>query len=90
MTDQKERELREQSEDGRKAQLVQDFLLEFLATQRAMAINNLETKEFNEAQDLVIPVLYLRTLRLFELELEKFISLGEIAEKELNENDDDD
>lgn len=89
LTDNEEQELREQSEDGRKAQVVQDFVSEFLATQRAITINKLETKEFNEAQDLVVPVLYLRTLRLFELELEKFISLGEIAEKRLNENDDD-
>lgn len=90
MTDQEQQELREQSEYGRKAQGVQEFVSDFLVSQRAMMINNLETKEFNEAQDLVIPVLYLRTLRLFELEMEKFISLGDIAEKRLNEDDNGD
>ncbi|MBQ9596502.1 MAG: hypothetical protein IJR35_11670 [Synergistaceae bacterium] len=86
LTDNEQQELREQSEYGHKAQAVHEFLADFLLNQRAQVINRLETDSFDKAEDLVNPIIYLRTLRLFELEVEKFISLGEIAERKLNED----
>lgn len=87
MTDQEQQELREQSEYGRKAQAAQEVFKNFLLEQRAQTINRLETEAFDKAEDLINPVIYLRTLRLFELTIEKYISLGEIAERKLNEDE---
>ena len=87
MTDQEQRDLRGQSEYGRKAQAAQEIIKDFLLEQRAQTINRLETEAFDKAEDLVNPIIYLRTLRLFELNLEKYISLGEIAERRLNEDE---
>ena len=88
LTDNEQQELREQAEYGRKAKAVHEFLADFLTIQRAQVINRLESDSFDKAEDLVNPVIYLRLLRKFELEVEKYISLGEIAEKELNEDGD--
>ena len=87
MTDQEQQELREQSEYGRKAQAAQEVFKNFLLEQRAQTISRLETEAFDKAEDLINPVIYLRTLRLFELTIEKYISLGEIAERKLNEDE---
>lgn len=86
LTDKETQELREISEYGRKAKTAQEVLKDFLMEQRAQVINKLETEAFDKAEDLVNPVIYLRMLRVFELETEKFISLGEIAQRRLNED----
>ena len=87
LTDKEQQELREQSEYGRKAQTAQEVFKDFLLEQRAQIINNLETKAFDNSEDFLPQIIYLRTLRLFELNLEKYISLGEIAERRLNEDE---
>ena len=86
LTDRGEQELRRLSEYGRKAQSAQEVLKDFLTEQRAQVINRLETDIFDKSEDLVSPVIYLRLLRSFELEVEKYISLGEAAERRLNED----
>lgn len=86
LTDSEERELREQAEYGRKAQAAQEVLKNFLLEQRAQTINRLETEAFDKAEDLINPIIYLRLLRAFELDIEKNISLGEIAQRRLNED----
>ena len=84
LTDNEAQELRENVEYGRKAQAVREVLKDFLTEQRAATIMGLEQKEFDKPEDLVPSVLYLRLLRVFELDIEKYISLGEIAERRLN------
>lgn len=86
LTDDEERELRAQAEYGRKVQAVREVLADFLLEQRAQVINKLESEAFDKPEDLLAPVIYLRTLRVFELDLEKNITLGEIAERRLNED----
>ena len=86
LTDKEQQEYREISEQGRKAQAVQEVVKDFLTEQRAHVIGRLETEDFDNAEALISPVLYLRLLRTFELEIEKFISLGEIAQRRLNED----
>lgn len=86
LMDRDEQELRAVSERGRKAQAAQEVLKDFLIEQRAQVINKLETGTYEKADELLSPVIYLRLLRAFELEAEKYISLGEIAERRLNED----
>ena len=87
LTDKEQQDLREQSEYGRKAHTAQEVFKDFLLEQRAQIINRLETEAFDKAEDLMPHVIYLRSLKLFELNLEKYISLGEIAERRLNEDE---
>ena len=86
LTDSEERELREAVEQGRRAQIVREFMKEFLLEARTQTISRLEQDSFNDSDELLAPIVYLRTLRLFELDVEKYISLGEIAEGRLNED----
>jgi len=84
--DRDEQELRRVAEYGRKAQAAQEVLKDFLIDQRAQVIDRLETGTYEKAEELLTPVIYLRLLRAFELEAEKHISLGEIADRRLNED----
>ena len=86
LTDNEEREFRKQAEYGRKVQAVQEVMKDFLTEQRAHVIGRLETEDFDSAEALISPVLYLRLLRTFELEVEQYISLGKIAQRRLNED----
>ena len=86
LTDSEERELQEAVEQGRRAQIVREFMKEFLLEARTQTISRLEQDSFNDSDELLAPIVYLRTLRLFELDVEKYISLGEIAEGRLNED----
>ncbi len=86
LMDNQEQELRRVAEYGRKAQAAQEVLKDFLIDHRAQVIGRLENDTYEKAEELLTPVIYLRMLRVFELEVEKYISLGEIAERRLNEN----
>ncbi len=86
LMDRDEQELRRVAEYGRKAQAAQEVLKDFLIDQRAQVIDRLETGTYEKAEELLTPVIYLRLLRAFELEAEKHISLGEIADRRLNED----
>lgn len=88
MTDDEARDLRQQVEYGRKCKAAGEVLADFLLEQRAQVINKLESESFEKAEDFLPHVIYLRTLRVFELETEKYISLGEIVERRLNEDGD--
>lgn len=86
MTDKEQQRLREQIEYGHKARVVQDFLSDFLLLERANVINQLETGTFSLPEELGPLIIYLRTLKRFELAVKTYMDTGEIAEKELNEH----
>ena len=79
-------ELREIADKGRKAKIASDFMHDFLTQERAKIIFTLETKLFDNKDDVLGLVLYLRILRNFENNVKTCIDAGDIAQKELNEN----
>ena len=74
-----------QVEKGRKAQIANEFVKEILLSERVLTLHTLETDNFETSEALLAPVLYLRVLKKFELVLQKYISLGEIAQREILE-----
>lgn len=86
MTEEKEIELREQAKNGREAELALKFLDVFLIQERAFAIQEIETSDNLMYETLLAQKIFLSIMRKFENMLKSFIDLGEIAEKELNEN----
>ena len=81
-----EKELRELVEKGRKAKIASEFVQDFLTRERANVFFFLETKEIQNPEKLLEPVIYLRLMRRFESEIKLCIEQGDIAQKELNEN----
>ena len=77
-------ELRAQAEQGRQAKIALSFVQDFLTDERAQTLLILEQDGFNNAEELVPSVLYLRVLRKFEARMQTIIDMGELAEKELN------
>ena len=86
MTEQEELELREQAERGRRAQIVLDFMNEFILYRRAIKIREIEGNEDFSYKKMLQVKIGLMELRELENWINSIINTGEIAEKELNEN----
>lgn len=84
LNEQKQQELLEQIENGRKAKIALGFINDYLLQERATTIKQLEASIFQTQQEIDINVLYLRTLRKLEQTANTYIELGDIAEKDLN------
>lgn len=81
-----ELDLQYQVEYGRKAKATQDFLNEFLLFERAKTIGAIENGDYSETKELENFACYLQILKKFELNIAMHMQIGEIAEKELNNN----
>ena len=86
MTEQERQDLQQQAEYGRKVEAAQEFLGDFLLRERTQTIFRLENCNADNIQELQSMVLYLQCLSSFEKNMNAFIEIGELAEKELNEN----
>ena len=86
MTEQEQQELQHQAEYGCKAKIAKEFLGDFLLVQRADIYRNLERNDTLTSEEVLNNRKYLQILRIFELNAERYIDEGEIAEKELSEN----
>ena len=84
MTEQEQQDLRERAEYGRKAKIALEMLSDFLLMESANTVNHLISDEFKDTKDLLTPVITLRVLKSFELQMKHYIELGEISAKELN------
>lgn len=78
----------EEAELGRKYQTASEVLSEIMSEQRETIIRQLESKEFEQQDDALGLVLYLRVLRICENLIQARIASGKIAEEELREDDD--
>ena len=86
MTEQKELELREQAEKGRRAKIALEVLDEFLTLKRATIINKIQTSLDFTYERILAQKISLMALNELENWIGTQIQLGEIAEKEINEN----
>ena len=86
MTPEEEQELREQAETGRKAKIAADFMEAYILMRRTQTIEMLETKDFQNSESVNAVVSWLRILKDFEIWCRMCTDMGEIAEKELNED----
>ena len=76
---------REETEKGQQAKIALEFLKEYLTKERALVFHELETlTDIGESASLIF---FLKVLREFENNLERYIDTGEVAEKRLNESD---
>lgn len=86
MTDLERQDLQQQVEQGRRAQVAQDFLCDFLLKERAQTIYALENLPLYDLTNMQALVAYLQSLSSFERSAKTFIDIGEIAERELNKD----
>lgn len=86
MTEQKELELREQAEKGRRAKIALEVLDEFLTLKRAAIINKMQTSPDITYDRILAQKISLMMLNELENWIGSQIQSGEIAEKEINEN----
>ena len=87
LSEEKQIELQKTADYGRKAKTAIEFIKEFVLSERAQIIIKLETQVFENNEEILTQILYLRMLRKFENEAEKYIAMGEIAEKEMMRED---
>ena len=83
-----QQELREKVEYGRKAKIASEVVSDFVTNTRNMVRQSLEDRDDFDKQDIFYKVIYLRVLSKFEKSIQTNIQIGELAEKELNENAD--
>ena len=76
----------EEAELGRKYQTASDVLSEIMREQRENIIRQLESRDFDQQDDALGLVLYLRVLRICENLIQSRIASGKIAEEELRED----
>ena len=86
MDEQEQQDLQKQVQNGRAAQITLNFLENYLLQKRAAVINDLEKGDNYMYESLMAQKVFLCVLRDFENMLKAYVQLGEIAEKELNEN----
>ena len=78
--------MQQQVDYGRTAKAAQDFLGDFLLKERTQTLYTLEHLPLNDLTNMQALVAYLQSLSSFEKSTTMYIDIGEIAEKELNEN----
>ena len=83
-----QQELREKVEYGRKAKIASEVVADFVTNTRNMVRQSLDDRDDFDKQDIFYKVIYLRVLSKFEKSIQTNIQIGELAEKELNENAD--
>lgn len=86
MTDQEELELREKAEYGRKNQITLEVTKDFVLRKRALLLGRMESGGTITGDDALDYCRWFVLLKEFENEIQAYIQMGEIAEKELNEN----
>ena len=84
---QHQQELLDQVEQGRKSKIAGEVVGDFIKNSREITIQRLEDGIFDQ-DEVLRTVMYLRVLKRFERSIDTNIEIGELAEKELNENAD--
>lgn len=79
-------ELRERAEYGRKAQITLEVTKDFILKKRAFLFGRMESGRAMTGDEALDYIRWLVLLKEFENEMQTYIQMGEIAEKELIEN----
>ena len=86
MTEQEEQDLRAVAELGRKVKISAEIFKYYILQKRAGIIDRIETGNYLENENPDVLALKMQLLKDFELWGQSCIDMGEIAEKELEEN----